>query len=139
VFPMIAAGGLILLLDQWTKTLVLARVGGRCICWGPVLRIRRVAHRRNLYVRDTARAGLVLVWLTALISAVVLHASGAWFQGPIATLGLSLAFGGAAGNLLDILRRQCVIDFIDLRWWPVFNVADVAIVAGLLAAFRPHW
>jgi signal peptidase II len=46
-----------------------------------------------------------------------------------------LAFGGAAGNLLDILRLRSIVDFIDLHWWPVFNLADVAIVAGLVVAF----
>lgn len=81
---------------------------------------------------------MVLVWLTALMSAVVLHHSGAWFQTHGALLGLGLALGGAAGNLADILRSGYVVDFIDLRWWPVFNLADVAIVAGLALAFWLH-
>jgi len=51
--------------------------------------------------------------------------------------GVGAALGGAAGNLLDILRRRSVLDFIDLRWWPVFNIADVGIVAGLAVAFWP--
>jgi signal peptidase II len=41
--------------------------------------------------------------------------------------------GGALGNLADRLIRHhhgAVIDFIDLRWWPVFNVADAAITVG---------
>jgi signal peptidase II len=37
--------------------------------------------------------------------------------------------------LLDVLRRRHVVDFIDLGWWPVFNVADVGIVGGLVLAF----
>jgi signal peptidase II len=52
-----------------------------------------------------------------------------------ALAGVGCALGGAAGNLLDILRRRHVVDFIDLGWWPVFNLADVAIVGGLLFAF----
>jgi signal peptidase II len=78
---------------------------------------------------------LILLWFSALISSILLHLSGAWFQNHIALFGLGLALGGAAGNLFDILRLRCVIDFIDLRWWPVFNLADVAIVLGLLMAF----
>lgn len=39
-------------------------------------------------------------------------------------------------RLLRILRRQCVLDFIDLGWQPVFNFADVSIVGGLILAFR---
>ena len=50
-------------------------------------------------------------------------------------IGLGLAFGGAAGNLLDVLELQRIVNFIDLRWWPVFNFADLGIVMGLAMAF----
>ena len=43
---------------------------------------------------------------------------------------LSLILGGTAGNLTDRLRFGHVIDFLDLRIWPVFNIADSAITAG---------
>jgi signal peptidase II len=48
-------------------------------------------------------------------------------------IGLSLVLGGAIGNLIDRVRLGYVVDFIDLRWWPVFNVADSAIVVGVAA------
>ena len=47
--------------------------------------------------------------------------------------------GGAIGNVLDRVFRGsgfmggAVVDFIDFRWWPVFNVADIGIVCGALA------
>ena len=44
---------------------------------------------------------------------------------------LGLQLGGALGNLVDRLRQRYVVDFIDLTWWPVFNVADAAIVVGV--------
>jgi signal peptidase II len=52
------------------------------------------------------------------------------------TLGLSMVFGGALGNYIDRVRFRYVIDFIDLHYdnvyhWPAFNVADMAIVAGI--------
>jgi len=133
----VASGGLVLLLDQWSKKIVQS-YRGRGISLGPGLRIRCVAGRKGIYRRDGARAALVLAWFTALIGAVISHRSGAWFQGNGALCGLGLAFGGAGGNLLDILRRRYVVDFIDLRWWPVFNLADVAIVAGLALALWPQ-
>lgn len=53
---------------------------------------------------------------------------------------LGLIAGGAFGNLIDrVLRAEDgpfsgkVVDFIDLQWWPVFNVADMAVVVGVLA------
>jgi len=39
--------------------------------------------------------------------------------------------GGAIGNIVDRFHYQYVIDFIDLRWWPVFNVADSCITVGV--------
>jgi len=78
---------------------------------------------------------MLLIWCLALLSAGWLHGSGLGLQSPVAVLGVGCALGGAAGNLTDIFRQQYIVDFIDLRWWPVFNLADVAIVAGLALAF----
>lgn len=47
--------------------------------------------------------------------------------------GVGLLMGGAIGNLYDRLQNGLVIDFFDFRFWPVFNIADVAICIG--AAF----
>ena len=47
-------------------------------------------------------------------------------------LAFALQMGGALGNLIDRVRFGYVIDFFDLRVWPVFNVADMAIVAGMI-------
>ena len=46
-------------------------------------------------------------------------------------LSLGLQIGGAVGNLLDRLRLGHVTDFMDVGAWPVFNVADAAIITGL--------
>lgn len=45
-------------------------------------------------------------------------------------LGIALMAGGAFGNLIDRIRLGKVIDFLDFRIWPVFNVADIAICVG---------
>jgi signal peptidase II len=50
--------------------------------------------------------------------------------------GLAPILGGALGNLIDRLRFQEVIDFLDVHWgpyhWPAFNIADSAITLGTL-------
>lgn len=43
---------------------------------------------------------------------------------------LALLAGGAMGNLIDRVRLGAVIDYLDLRVWPVFNLADVAVTTG---------
>ena len=47
-------------------------------------------------------------------------------------IALGLQLGGAVGNLVDRVRYGHVVDFIDLRFWPVFNIADSAIVVGVI-------
>ncbi len=50
--------------------------------------------------------------------------------GGLYNLSLSLILAGAIGNLVDRIIRGYVIDFIDFRVWPVFNIADSAITIG---------
>jgi len=47
-------------------------------------------------------------------------------------MGFSLILGGAIGNLIDRIVYGHVIDFIDFRIWPVFNIADSAITIGAI-------
>jgi signal peptidase II len=49
----------------------------------------------------------------------------------LACLGLALILGGAIGNWIDRMRFGAVIDFLDFRVWPVFNLADSAISIGV--------
>ena len=51
-------------------------------------------------------------------------------------ISLGLQLGGAVGNLIDRLLYGHVVDFIDFKLWPVFNLADTSIVLGVaLLAF----
>ena len=50
----------------------------------------------------------------------------------ILRISLGLQLGGAIGNLMDRLRLGYVVDFLDVGAWPVFNLADSAIVVGLV-------
>ncbi|WP_408954380.1 signal peptidase II [Natroniella sp. ANB-PHB2] len=50
---------------------------------------------------------------------------------------LGLGIGGALGNLIDRVRLGYVVDFFDFRVWPVFNVADIAIVVTV--AIFSYW
>lgn len=102
-----------------------------------------------LYIEETRNpgaafsiAGGATVLFTGVAVAVVvviaLQARRLRSTGWALTLGLIL--GGATGNLLDRLVRSPgfprghVVDWVDLRVWPVFNLADAAIVVGALCA-----
>jgi signal peptidase II len=72
---------------------------------------------------------LLLLWGVAVSSSLLILDLGTGGEG--ARAGVALALGGATGNLLDRLLRGHVVDFIEIGFWPVFNIADVGIVAGL--------
>ena len=50
---------------------------------------------------------------------------------PILRIGVGLMAGGAVGNLIDRIKSGQVVDFFDFRIWPIFNIADMAIVVGV--------
>jgi len=74
--------------------------------------------------------------LLFLLALIVMLVAFVWLReellrlGNVAILASSLLIGGALGNALDRLRLGYVIDFLDFRIWPVFNIADSAIVVG---------
>lgn len=80
-----------------------------------------LAHRTSLFIISTL----------AVIALIIV----AYRQFPVHRLNfrlaLALQLGGALGNLLDRIRFGYVVDFLDFRVWPVFNLADVAIVLGV--------
>ncbi len=80
-----------------------------------------------------------LFGLVAVAMTVVLFRLAATGRDWTRSLLLGLIAGGAMGNLIDrVVRAEDgplsggVIDFIDLRWWPVFNLADSAVVVGVV-------
>jgi signal peptidase II len=82
-----------------------------------------------------ARSGVMItLWCGELAALLLLVTFVPAFGGLLSSAALGLALGGAAGNLLDLVQLGGVVDFIDLGFWPVFNLADVAIVAGVLIA-----
>jgi signal peptidase II len=72
--------------------------------------------------------GAALAVLLALLTFLAFRAKSDW---PI-WLPAGLLIGGALGNLADRVRDEGVTDFIDLPLWATFNLADVAITAGVI-------
>lgn len=80
-------------------------------------------------------AVLVALWSVALGCAALALAVGPdSATNGLASAGLVVALAGAASNLCDRVRRGAVVDFIAVGRWPTFNLADVAIVAGVALA-----
>jgi signal peptidase II len=83
----------------------------------------------GLLANETLLFVLIALVITGLLVASVrfLPAKHPWLR-----LSLGLQLGGALGNLLDRLRQGYVVDFISVKGWPVFNIADACVVVGVL-------
>jgi signal peptidase II len=55
-----------------------------------------------------------------------------YWGGNLGVVALGLVFAGAVGNLIDRIHLGYVVDFIDLTYWPVFNIADSSVTVGLI-------
>jgi signal peptidase II len=89
-------------------------------------------------------SGLTIVPIALVVVGVVVFVAR-HLGGVVAATAVGLVVGGAASNLADRLLRDLhgsVVDFIDLQWWPVFNLADACIVVGglllALCSLRPR-
>lgn len=128
--------GATLLVDQVTKRLVLERLPLGA-SWAPIPALGRwftVTHVRNTGAAFGLFPQLAPVFLAIAVLVIVGIVVYARFLRPgdrWVALGLGLMLGGASGNLVDRLRIGHVVDFLDFKFWPVFNCADSAIVVGV--------
>lgn len=134
----IVATIIILLLDQLTKTYILKNVSV-----GEVFgELPYVAD--YIFVKNTGAAFSILsnnTWLLSAISvifviAVLVYRIVAKPRGLLLNIALVLFFAGALGNAIDRIAYGYVVDFISIKWFdfPVFNIADMAIVMGAVTA-----
>ena len=70
-------------------------------------------------------AGGVILIAAAIFYSRIQKANG------ILKFGMISLLSGAAANLIDRFQNGLVVDFLDFRIWPVFNIADIAIVVGM--------
>jgi len=122
----------VLLLDQLTKAAALASIA-------PDERRSFLLILDLVNVRNTGVAFGVLSgggWLVPALSLAAMLGILVWFAlrpvRPMAWLPAGMVIGGALGNLIDRLRLGAVTDFLKLPGWPAFNLADMAITAGVI-------
>jgi len=123
---------LIVAADRATKEIALRKLafGRRALGF-----LRVVVNKRPLLARGASLRVLVMLWVTAVACAVgALMCAPALRENALVAAGVAAALAGASGNLGDRLVRGAVVDFMAIGRWPVFNLADVAILAGAAVA-----
>ena len=125
----------IVLLDQVSKAWALRDLAdGRIIHVVWTMQFNLTYNRGMAFSRGTGIGPIIGV--IGLVVVVLLLLSLRRADNALTRVATGLIIGGAVGNILDRLfrgsgwMRGAVIDFIDFQWWPVFNVADMAIMIG---------
>lgn len=120
-----------LLLDQVAKILVVNYLFHPVVLLPGLVVLRRVQNPGAAFGLFAQR-NLFLILVGLLLSFTLLLAHNRLKEAPAFwRTGAGLILGGTLGNLIDRLRLGYVVDFVDLGFWPVFNIADVAITCGV--------
>jgi signal peptidase II len=128
----LATVGVVVAIDQMTKAWVLSTVDPHeriNVFFG--LDITRVKNTGVAFGALSGSGAIVLIAVLVAMLGLLLYFA-AHIGKPWLWLPVGMVFGGALGNLADRARIDGVTDFIDPVLWPAFNVADVAIVIGVL-------
>ena len=119
--------------DQATKELVSSQLalGDEVELVGPFT-IHHVQNSGIAFGFFSSATSVVIVLTGLAIAGMATFFARSGARHPVLPVALGLVMGGSVSNLVDRVRLGHVTDFLDLRWWPAFNLADTAIVIGVL-------
>jgi len=143
-FVLFGVAALVLALDQLTKRWVSTSLPEGA-WWSPLpglWRVFRIVHTTNsgaAFGIFPNQGSLFILIAVVVVLAIVLYQRRLPAGGWLVRLTLGLQLGGAVGNLLDRLHYGYVIDFIDIGFWPIFNLADISIVIGVVILAYRLW
>jgi signal peptidase II len=131
---LLAVAGIVLAVDQATKTLVreLMRLDQSIPIFGDFLKLTYVKNTGAAFgMFSHGRPVFVVATILAICLILFYHMktkeTNVWFN-----IALGLELGGAVGNLIDRVARGWVTDFIHFKQFAVFNAADSAITVGVI-------
>lgn len=137
--------------DQLTKQLVSSQLAlGDAVAVAGPFSIHHVQNSGIAFGLFAEATSIVIVLTALAVGWMLLFFGRSGARHPVLPVGLGLVIGGSVSNLVDRVRLGHVTDFLDLSFWPAFNLADTFIVVGvavLLAALlaadreprRPRW
>jgi signal peptidase II len=118
--------------DQLTKQIVVSqlRLDEATHVVGPFW-IHHVQNSGIAFGLFASATAVVIVLTAAAVGWMLVFFARSGSRHPVLPVALGLVIGGSLSNLLDRVRLGYVTDFIDLRHWPAFNLADSFIVIGV--------
>ena len=119
----------VLVSDQALKLLLRRLIGDEALALGPFGSVRMVAGR--LWLRrfggQCSGAMIWCCWLAAAIPLVIVS-----ILVPSSTVFAGLLLGGSLSHAVESSLRGSITDYICLRFWPAFDLADLALAAGAI-------
>jgi signal peptidase II len=118
--------------DQLTKQIVISqlRLDEATHVVGPFW-IHHVQNSGIAFGLFASATAVVIILTAAAVAWMLAFFARSGARHPILPVALGLVIGGSVSNLLDRVRLGYVTDFLDLRYWPAFNLADSFIVIGV--------
>lgn len=128
-------------LDRWLKILVSTHMAlGQSIpVLPPVLWITYITNNGAAFSLFRHGAPVFIVVALAILVALCVYIIRQPALSSRFAVGAGLLAGGTAGNLWDRLVSGRVVDYIHFRYWAIFNLADAAIVVGILLIVWDFW
>ena len=129
---------LVVLADQLTKLWIRSNLAiGESLFEVGFFRVIYIHNSGAAFGLFQGQSFLLAIIALAVIAALLLYALFFHHKMPflddkLGRLAIGLVLGGATGNLIDRINIGYVTDFIDVGFWPAFNVADSAIVVGTI-------
>ena len=127
---------IVIVLDQLTKHIAILKLppGGSIPLIKGVFHLTLVRNKGMAFGLFPGQANFLLILSILVVPALVtfLIIFSRRIKTGLVKFGLALILGGAIGNLIDRLRWGEIVDFLDFRIWPVFNLADTAITVGAI-------
>ena len=127
---------IVIIFDQLTKQWVVATLGPATMTnFVPIIGdTARIAYSHNTGVAFSLLQGhpelLTIAALLIVAGAIYFYVTQLPNQRTAVQLIMGLIMGGAFGNLIDRIRLGYVVDFVQVGWFPIFNLADSAISVG---------
>ncbi len=121
-----------ILADQLTKHIVATQLalGEDLHVLGP-FSIRHVQNTGIAFGLFAGATSLVVILTAVAVVWMLVYFGRSGARHPILPVALGLVIGGSVSNLVDRVRLGHVTDFLYIRWWPAFNLADSFIVIGV--------
>jgi signal peptidase II len=131
-FGLLAVAFAAIVADQVTKQIVVSQLalGESVHVVGP-LEVRHVTNPGIAFGLFSSWATAVTILTALAVGWMLFYFARSGARHPVLPVALGLLVGGSLANLIDRLRLGHVTDFLDLRFWPAFNLADAFIVVGV--------